>query len=228
MTDDPRQPHDQPVDQSHDQPDDELLRRLEATDPATDLAPLEPGAVTSLVKDVMSTELTTETRETGTRQRGRLTWLVAAAAVLVIAVGGVVSVRALTGDDAAPVSGDPVTSPSAEPAVTRLTVPDASAGKCMVPTAEVLSGADVAFEGTVTAILGDKVRLARRHWYTGQPTDEVLVTAPSEQMQQVASAVSFQEGGRYLVAAVAGQVFLCGFSAAYDADLAAVYDQAFG
>ncbi|MDF1604872.1 hypothetical protein [Nocardioides sp. YIM 152315] len=204
--------------------DDELLARLRAADPATSLPPADPEGTARLVEDVMSTELTTENRETGTRQRSPLTWAVAAAAVLVIAGAGFLGLRAVTDDGSAPTDAG-----QAAPSATHLTVSDdVGAGKCMVPTADVLGRADVAFDGTVTAVDGDLVTLTPTHWYAGDPTDEVTVTAPSVQMQRVASAVSFEQGGRYLVSAVDDQVSLCGFSAAYDDDLAAVYQQAFG
>ena len=48
----------------------------------------------------MSTELTTENRETGTRDRSPLTWLVAAAAYAVIIAG--IGVFALVGHDEDP------------------------------------------------------------------------------------------------------------------------------
>src|SRR6478736_8970575 len=90
--------------------DDELQARLLASDPAASLPPAAPHEVARLLEDVMATELTTESRETGTRNRGPLTWLVAAAAVLVIAGVGIVGVLALTGDDPGPTAGDPAPS----------------------------------------------------------------------------------------------------------------------
>jgi hypothetical protein len=201
---------------------DEVLKaRLQASDPAGSLPPAAPHEVARLLEDVMATELTTESRETGTRNRGPLTWLVAAAAAVVIAGVGFLGFHALTGDtddDGGPVAAS----------VTELDVPAAAgAGKCMVPNAEVLADADVAFDGTVTSIVGDRVTLDPTHWYAGEPTDRVVVTAPSEQLQRIASAVVFRAGGRYLVSARDGHVSLCGFSAPYDEGLAAVYAEAF-
>jgi len=203
--------------------DDDLRARLRASDPAASLPPADPHGVARLLEDVMATELTTENRETGVRQRGPLTWLVAAAAVLVIAGVGVFGVRALTGDDPAPTAGG--SDPSS---VTQLDLP-ATGGdaKCMLPNAEALAGADVAFDGTVTAIDGDRVTLTPTTWYAGTPTDVVEVTAPSDEMADVASGVEFRSGDRYLVSASDGQVSLCGFSAAYSDDLAAIYAEAF-
>jgi hypothetical protein len=206
--------------------DEELKARLLASDPAASLPPAAPHEVARLLEDVMATELTTESRETGTRNRGPLTWMVATAAVLVIAGVGIFGVRALTGDS------DPVPTPTAsepEPeAITTLSLPEtAAAGKCMVPNAEALSNADIAFDGVVTSIVDDAVFLEPSHWYTGEPSEEVVVTAPSEQMQRVASGVIFQVGDRYLVSATDFRVSLCGFSAPYSAELAAVYADAF-
>src|SRR6478735_8389241 len=145
---------------------DELKARLRASDPAGSLPPAAPHEVARLLEDVMATELTTESRETGTRNRGPLTWLVAAAAVLVIAGVGIFGVRALTGDsDPTPTAGDPA------PSATHLEV-SATAGsaKCAVPSAETLAAAEVAFDGTVTGIVGDEVTLEPTHWYAGDPT----------------------------------------------------------
>ena len=70
--------------------DPELRDRLRAADPASSLPPADPTRVARLLEDTMnsSTEddvLTTESRETGTHGRSPLTWLVAAAAVVLIA-----------------------------------------------------------------------------------------------------------------------------------------------
>jgi hypothetical protein len=203
--------------------DDELRARLRVSDPAFSLPPADPTRVTRLLEDVMSTELTTENRETGTHGRGPLTWLVAAAAVLIIAGVGLFGV--LRHDD------DPAAPPTAvdDKTVTELSAPGMAAynAKCMVPNAEIVSHQTVAFEGTVTMLADGVVTLTPSHWYAGDETDLVRVQAPSEDMQQLVSAVSFEEGGRYLVSATDGQVTVCGFSAPYSSDLAAVYAEAF-
>lgn len=207
--------------------DDELLHRLQASDPAASLPPADPDRVARLLEDVMSTELTTENRETGTRDRSPLTWLVAAAAAVIIAGIGIFAVMQLNDDSATPIAVD---SPAAsDPSVTVLSAPDAAAysAKCMVPSPEIIAEQTVAFDGTVTSVDGGTVTLTPTTWYAGDPTDTVEVQAPSADMQQLLSAVSFEQGGRYLVSATDGQVTLCGFSAAYSDDLAAIYTQAF-
>ncbi|GAW50766.1 MULTISPECIES: hypothetical protein [unclassified Nocardioides] len=203
--------------------DDELRARLRASDPAASLPPADPTRVARLLEDVMSTELTTENRETGTHDRGPLTWLVAAAAVLIIAGVGLFGV--LSHDD------DPAAPPTAvdDKTVTELSAPGVAAynAKCMVPNAEIVSQQTLAFDGTVTMLADGVVTLAPSHWYAGAETDLVRVQAPAQDMQQLVGAVEFEEGGRYLVSATDGQVTVCGFSAPYSADLAAVYAEAF-
>jgi hypothetical protein len=203
--------------------DDELRARLRASDPAASLPPTDPTGVARLLEDVMSTELTTENRETGTHGRSPLTWLVAAAAVLIIA--GVATFGFLGHAD------DPSAPPTAldDKTVTELTAPSAAAydAKCMVPNAEIVSQQTLAFDGTVTNLAGGVVTLTPSHWYAGDVTDLVRVQAPADVMQELLGAVKFEDGGRYLVSATNGEVTLCGFTAPYSADLAAVYDEAF-
>ena len=99
---------------------DELHDRLHASDPAASLPPADPERVARLLEDVMSTELTTENRETGTHGRGPLTWLVAAAAAVIIAGVGIYAVVSHDDDPAAPPT-------AAEPTLTEQTVTDLTA-----------------------------------------------------------------------------------------------------
>ena len=203
---------------------DRLHDRLRAADPAASLSPADPERVARLLEDVMSTELTTENRATGTRDRGPLTWLVAAAAVLIIAGVGLFGVLNHGEDPAAP--------PTAADAktVTELTAPSAAAyaARCMVPNADTIAQQTVAFEGTVTAIADNLVTLTVTHWYAGGPTDLVRVQAAPADLAQLIGAVEFERGGRYLVSATDGRITVCGMSAPWSADLAALYEQAFG
>src|SRR3954451_21542616 len=110
---------------------DELRDRLQASDPAASLPPDGPDRGARLLEDVMSTELTTENRETGTHDRSRLTWLVAAAALVIIAGVGLFAVTNLNDGSGTPTASDSPTATA--PTVTRLSAPDASAydAKCM-------------------------------------------------------------------------------------------------
>lgn len=202
---------------------DELHDRLRAADPATSLPPADPDRVARLLEDVMSTEPTTESRTTGARDRGPLTWLVAAAAAVIIAGIGLFAVLGHDDDPAAP----PTAADSQT--VTELSAPASAAyaAKCLVPNAEILAEQDVAFDGTVTAMDDGVVTLQVSEWYAGEPTELARVQAPPAEMQQLVGAVSFEEGGRYLVSASDGQVTVCGFSDQWSQQLADLYDQAF-
>lgn len=204
--------------------DPELLARLQAADPAAHLPPADPQRVARLLEDTMNTEQPTADHDRSepagpARRRSPLTWIAAAAAIAVLAGGGFWIAR---GDDPAPPA-------AAEQTVTTLDAPaDAAAAKCQVPNAELLSTQTVAFDGTVTKLADGMATLEVGKWYAGKQTDVVEVRAPGEDLQKLILAVDFQEGKRYLVSATGGQVTVCGFSAEYSADLAALYDQAFG
>ena len=196
--------------------DDELLERLRSRDPAASLPPADPARVTRLLEDAMSHDPSTDTR-----RRSPLTWLVAAAAVLVIA--GVGAFALLGGEDqpTVPTAKDPA------PTVMELSARPPIAAKCAVPTAELLSNQETAFDGTVTSLTDGLVTLDVGHWYRGGPADQVTVDAPPAEMQALLLAADFQVGQRYLVSANDGFVTVCGFTAAYSDDLAALYAEAF-
>lgn len=197
--------------------DDELLARLRVGDPGADLPPADPTRVDRLLEDVMSDT------ETETRTRNPLTWLVAAAAVALIAVAG--GLMFLPGDD----SVAPVTSASDEPTVTELSLAGSGSGRCMVPNADVLAGAASAVDAEVTAVDGGTATLTPTTWYAGEETDQVEVAAGSADLEALIGAPRFEEGQRYLVAANdSGEVMVCGFSGPYDDELAALYAEAFG
>ena len=60
------------------------------------------------------------------------------------------------------------------------------------------------------------------------PADQVTVDAPPTDMQALMQAADFRAGQRYLVSANDGFVTVCGFTAPYSDDLAALYAEAFG
>lgn len=192
----------------------------------------------------MTDHLTDESRADGTHHRSRLTWIVAAAAVILIGGGGALLATTQGDDEPAPSAG-PTTTPSTvtteetdetdttdtpEPTVTELTATGGAVNaKCLVPESapDVVANQTTVFDGVVTSISGSMVTLEPTRFYAGDETDLVVVQAPGPDMAALLSAVTFEEGGRYLVAATDGQVTLCGFSAAYSDSLAAVYEQAF-
>ncbi len=201
-----------------DEPEDtELFERLRAHDPAASLPPADPAQVARLLEEAVSHDL-----DTPTRRRTPLTWLVAAAALLVIAGVGVFAVAGGDDEPQVPTAQDPA------PTVVELSARPPVAAKCAVPTAEILSLQETAFDGTVSAIADGTVTLDVARWYRGGPADQVTVDAPPTDMQALVQAADFQAGQRYLVSANDGFVTVCGFTAPYSDDLAALYVEAFG
>lgn len=203
--------------------DEELLARLRALDPAASLPPAGPGSTARLLEDTMSNHLDTPAadQDTPVRRRSPLAWLVAAAAVLVIAGVGVFAV--VGGDDSptVPTAQDPA------PSVLALKAGPPTTAKCMVVSPKVLANQQVAFDGTVAAMTDALVTLDVTKWYRGGGADQVTVQAPPESLEALVSAADFQVGQRYLVSASDGFVSVCGFTAAYTDELAAMYAQAF-
>ena len=93
----------------------ELRDRLRAVDPAASLPPADPTRVARLLEDTMShpvdTEVATPVRKTGTRGRGPLTWLVAAAAIALIAGAGLFGLLNHDSANKVPTAGDATSSP---------------------------------------------------------------------------------------------------------------------
>ena len=197
--------------------DTELFDRLRAHDPAASLPPAEPAQVARLLEDAMSHDV-----DTPARRRTPLTWLVAAAALLVIAGVGVFAVVGGDDEPQVPTAQDPA------PTVVELSARPPVLGKCAVPTAELLGNQETAFDGTVAAITDGTVTLDVTEWYRGGPADQVTVDVPPTDMQALVQAADFRAGQRYLVSANDGFVTVCGFTAAYSDDLAALYAEAFG
>jgi hypothetical protein len=210
--------------------DDEqdLREQLRALDPAASLRPADPAGVARLLEDAMSDHHDSEhpeTRATGVHERSRLTWLVAAAAVLLIAgVGAFVLID--RGADDVPVA-DPDGSSDAPTVTTLAAPPGAGAGRCAVPTAAILAQQELAFDGVVEAITDGVVTLTPTMFYAGEPTDVVQVEAPPEALQLLILSVEFEVGQRYLVSANEGQVGVCGFSGPWSPRLEQLFVEAF-
>lgn len=207
-------------------PDDDLRARLRAADPAADLPAADPDEVDRLVRRVVDSDL----RQTGTRGRNRLTWLVAAAAVLVLAVGGVLWLRELgTGHTDGGMLADPGTTTTSAGAP-GLTVAPAGTGRCAVPTPQLVAAQPVAFAGTVVGVADGVVTLRTTKVYAGDVGEEVTVTGAvaSGTAGQVEGDPAFETGKDYLVAADdSGRVLGCGVSGVADPALRQLYDQAF-
>ncbi|HEX5918304.1 MAG TPA: hypothetical protein VFY76_10645 [Nocardioides sp.] len=153
----------------------------------------------------------------------RLLPVLAATLVLTLGACGSDEDPATTPESAGTAS--PSASDSSEPLA--LTADGSTAGKCAMPSAEVLSTFDTAFEGTVTSVEDGTATLEVDQWYAGGEASTVTVEAPSRSLADLLMAVDFQEGRTYLVSADGDRVTLCGFTAEADPELEALYAEAF-
>jgi hypothetical protein len=210
--------HDTGQETRQDAGDRDLLSRLQSADPAASLPPADPDRVAHLLEAAKS-DITThshETRENGTHDRSPLTWVVAAAAVLLIAAGGVFGL----------VNRDHDQAPAAQDTTTMLGVAPVT-GRCMVPDVGVLRAQTIAFRGTLTSLGDGRATFRVEHWFTGGPTDLATVTTTPARLRSLSQSATFRVGGTYLVAARDGQVTGCGFSGPATGRLAHLYQQAY-
>lgn len=199
---------------------DELRQRLARLDPMSSEVPTEPTTSESsreLLEQIMSTS--TEDR-TERHTSPRRTWAigVAAVAALVLAVAGGVALTG--GEDTPPLAQAP-------PLQLDAGGEDIMASCIMFSAEELERVAEVAFEGTVTAVEGDTVTLRVDNWYRGdEAVGEVVLNAP-QGMEALIGGIPFETGGRYLISAQGGSVNYCGFSGEATPDLRAGFEQAF-
>jgi hypothetical protein len=157
-----------------------------------------------------------------------------AAALLALALAGCGGDDPSTSEPTSEPTSSSTSSPSAtdapdgSDATLALTADGSSAGKCAVPSAEVLAGFDTAFEGTVTSVADGTATLSVDRWYAGDEASTVTVEAPSRALEDLLMAVDFQEGRTYLVSADGDRVSLCGFTAETTPEMEALYSEAFG
>jgi hypothetical protein len=87
--------------------------------------------------------------------------------------------------------------------------------------------AELAFEGTVTAVDGDTVTLTVDTWFRGgDEATQVVLNAP-QGMEALIGGIPFVAGDQYLISAQAGSVNYCGFSGPSTPELRAGFETAF-
>jgi hypothetical protein len=176
--------------------------------------PVEPATSESsrqLLEGIMSTP----TKErAGEKPANRRTWVigVAAVAALVLAVAAGLNLAGEGG-------GEPLAlnAPADDPMAI-----------CIAFSPEQLAAtAELAFEGTVTAVDGDTVTLSVDQWYLGgDDTTEVVLNAP-QGMEALIGGIPFEVGSQYLISAQDGTVNYCGFSGPATPELRSGFEAAF-
>ncbi|BCJ40810.1 hypothetical protein GCM10010168_48910 [Actinoplanes ianthinogenes] len=201
--------------------DDDLRDRVRRADPAASLAPLPPARLARLVEDTMTNTVVS----TPVTRRRRTALLAAAVVVLLAAAGGWFLLRPAVDGSSKQVAVEPL--PAISVGVIKLGLAGVAA-KCVEPSAPVLkSRADLAFAATVRDVEGERVTLQVTRVYLGNAGDLVEVDQPGGSEGLVGRG-AFVPGEKYLVAAVDGDVMICGYSGSADAPgLQEMFDEAF-
>ncbi len=199
---------------------DELRERLARLDPMPPDMPTQSVTTPSsrqLLEEIMSTPVV-EKSEPGTPARRNRLMTVAAAAVLVVALGGAALLNSgRSGNDPVAV-GPPLTLSAGE---------GDGMAMCIQFSVDQLTSMALAFEGTVTAVADDQVSIDVTHWYKGGDAAQVVLTAP-QGMIALIGGLDFEVGDPYLITATGGVVNYCGFSGPSTPDLKAAFEEAFG
>ncbi len=98
---------------------------------------------------------------------------------------------------------------------------------CLVFDPAILAEMPLAFEGTTTAVDGDRVTLSVDRWFKGGDAAEVVLVAPPG-LEALIDGITFQVGSSYLISATEGVVNYCGFSGEATPELTAGFEAAFG
>lgn len=196
---------------------DELRERLARIDPMHSGVPTQPvtaEASQDLLEKIMSTQTENRPQSAGaTRKAPRLA--VAAVAALVVALGGVIAYGNLAAD-----------TPPAAALVLSAGGEDIMASCIMFSAEELERVAEIAFEGTVTAVEGSKVTLGVDRWFRGGGQAEVVLNAP-QGMEALIGGIPFNVGGQYLITAQDGVVNYCGFSGPSTPEYRTAFEAAF-
>lgn len=118
-------------------------------------------------------------------------------------------------------------SDEAGPALVLSTGEGAGAASCLAFDPAILAGMPLAFEGTATAVDGDRVRLTVDRWFKGGDAAEVELLAPRG-LEALIAGFPLAVGEHYLISASDGEVNYCGFSGPATPELRAGFEAAFG
>jgi hypothetical protein len=169
------------------------------------------------LEEIMNTQMTEQPENQPAPVRSRWVLGVAAAAALVVAVGGAL---ALTNGG----SADPTI--AAGPPLELNAGGEDQLASCIMFSVEELARAPLAFEGTVAAVEGETITLDVDEWFTGGDATQVVLHAPAG-LEALIGGIPFEQGGQYLITAYDGNVNYCGFSGPSTPEMRTAFEQAF-
>ena len=97
---------------------------------------------------------------------------------------------------------------------------------CLMYDPATLPTFDIVFDGTVTAVDGDKVTFDVNEDWKGAG-GSITLTAPDTDIALLGEMPDFEVGGRFLVTAAGSNINACGYTLDYSADEAAKWAAAF-
>jgi hypothetical protein len=198
---------------------DELRNRLSRLDPMSPDVSTEPVTTESsrhLLEEIMTTPNAEQPESSGSTNKRPWLVAVAAAAVVIVAIG---AVGLLTRDG----GSDPVAS---GPPLELNAVGEDPMAMCIQFSVEELAKAPLAFEGTVTSVEGETITLDVDTWFKGGDAEQVVLNAPAG-MEALIGGIPFVEGTQYLITAYEGNVNYCGFSGESTPEFRAAFEEAF-
>ena len=161
----------------------------------------------------------------GSRPRRRAAVVMAAAAVIVLVIA-VLAVSFGGNSGSSEVATDTTTTTAAvgEP----LTPGGVSASCVELYDLTTLANREVAFDGTVEQVDGDRVTFQVNGWYEGGEGTQVTLEGAGTigGLTSAGEGVSLEPGTRLLVAGDGGFAWSCGFTQPYDAAVAAQWEAA--
>jgi hypothetical protein len=146
---------------------------------------------------------------------------VAAAAALVLVAATAATIAVLARDDSD--AGDSARPPAG-------TTPSLSGSCVELYSLTTLAHRELALDGTVARVDGDRVTLTVRRWFKGGTGDEVTLTGAAALggLTSAGAGLSLEPGTRLLVAGDGGFAWACGFTQPYDAAVAEQWADLFG
>ena len=103
-------------------------------------------------------------------------------------------------------------------------------GSCVeVYDLQTLANRELAFDGTIKTLDGDKATFTVNQWYRGGDTGEITLAGAAglSGLTSGGPAATLEPGTRLLVAGDGGFAWACGFTQPYEAEVARQWEEAF-
>jgi hypothetical protein len=202
------------------------IDRLHAADPirTDDVPDASLARVTARIQEHIMT--TQQNDPTVRHPRGPLAWVGGFGVVGAIALALAIAFgNGFGAQTPPPIAANPT--PSEAPDASGNPAAGGGVASCLVYDPANLPTFETVFDGTVSAIDGDKVTFTVNNGWKGAD-GSITLTAPQVDIALTGPLPEFKVGGRYLVTAAGSTINACGYTLDYDADTAAAWGAAFG